>query len=76
MQNTKNTVEQESRMFWRLAADLTKAFEAGEPVTDILDELDVLSIYTDSPKLKERILGLYLDYSRRSRERKAVGVLA
>lgn len=73
MQEMKNTAEQESRMYWRLAADLKKAFEAGEPVTDILDELDVLSNYTDSPKLKERILSLYRDYTQKLEARRAVG---
>lgn len=56
-------------MFWRLAGDLKKAFDAFEPCSDILDELDVLREYVDNPKLKERILDLYLDYSCRYRER-------
>ena len=65
MQNTKNVVEQECRMFWRVAAELKRAASLGYELFEFLDELDVLRQMTDSELLKDRCAKLILQYAGR-----------
>lgn len=74
MKVTKNEVEQECRMFWRVAAEMKRAAAQGYELFEFIDELDVLRQMTESEMLKERCAKLMLEYSgRQNSQRPMVG---
>lgn len=42
----------ETEHYWGLARDLKTAVEAGDDVSELIDELDVLSIHASKPKIR------------------------
>ncbi len=69
MRKAINSTEAETKMYWRLAGELKVAFEGCLPIQDIIDEMEVLRDYTDSPVLVERINTLCKAYVKRYEDR-------
>lgn len=75
MRAVKNVVEQECKMFWRVAAELKSAAAQGYELFEFIDELDVLRTMTDSDVLKDRCAKLIMEYAgRQNAHRPKIGV--
>jgi hypothetical protein len=66
MQAKEAPIYFETRQFWHLSQDLRVAVARGLDLYEIIDELDVLSRYTDSEPLKTRCVDLMMKYAARA----------